>query len=408
MLEGFGYYQGKVTITVDGHALDDPGLPAALEALPQDKSAVVSVAVELGALYHLRKVEIEGEMPADTRATPGVAAGDPAIAANVLKGQERLLTGLQEEGYAFATVSPPVAYEDPAAQVLDVTYRVSVGPRVDIGEITVTGLKDVHESLVRNRLLVHTGERYSPSRIEKARQDLLSLGVFSGISVRAAGELDAEGRLPITFDLQERLRHVVGLTAALSTDLGASAKVTWSDRNLFGNAEQLNLAAGVLGAGGGSATTGLGYNVSAQFIKPDYLRRDQQLELNAGALKQSLEAYDQDAILGGVTVRRKFTDVWSGSIGVTGIDERITQEGEARDYTLVGLPINANYNSTGLTNPLEDSLHGVRASFTVTPTQSFGASSATFVIIQASASTYIDLASAGWTEPDAASSRSAG
>ena len=35
----------------------------------------------------------------------------------------------------------------------------------------------------------------------------------------------------------------------------------------------------------------------------------------------------------------------------------------------------------------------------MTPTQSFGASTATFGICLASASTYIDLASAGWTEP---------
>ena len=398
VLHGFGYYQSKVTITIDDKPLDDPGLPEEIEALPADQSAKVSVAFELGPLYHLRKVEIEGEMPEGTHATLGIASGDPAVAAAVLKAQQNLLTALQEEGYALATVSPPVAYEDPAAQVLDVSYKVNTGPRVDIGEIELKGLEEVHESLVRNRLLIHTGERYAPSRIEKARQDLFSLGVFSGISVRADDKVDALGRIPLVFDFKERLRHAVGITAAFSTDLGASAKVTWSHRNVFGNAEQLNLAAGVVGAGG-SATTGLGYNVSAQFIKPDYLRRDQQLEVNAGALKQKLEAYDQDAITAGVSLRRKLTDTWSGSIGVTGIVERILQEGETRDYRLLGLPINATYNSTGLSNPLEDPLRGVRASFTVTPTQSFGASSASFFILQASGSTYLDLAPLVGTAP---------
>lgn len=398
VLQAFGYYQGKVTITIDDKPLDDPGLPGAIEALPQEKSSTVNVVVELGPLYRLRKVAIEGDMPEGTHATLGIASGEPAVAANVLKAQERLLTSLQEEGYALATVTPPVAYEDPGAQVLDVTYKVRAGPRVDIGEIEVKGLKDVHESFVRNRLLVHAGERYSPSKIEKARQDLLSLGVFSGVSVRTADQLDAAGRIPVTFDVQERLRHTVGLTAAFSTDLGASAKVTWSHRNLFGNAEQLNLAAGVVGVGG-SATTGLGYNVSAQFIKPDYLRRDQQFELNVGAVKQKLDAYDQDALLAGVSLRRKFSDLWSGSVGVAAEDERILQEGETRDYTLVGIPVNAKYDNTGVTNPLEDPLHGVRASLTVTPTESFGASSATFFIIQANASGYVDVGSLGWTAP---------
>jgi len=398
VLQGFGYYQGKVTITIDDRPLDDPGLPDQIESLPADKNASVAVAMEIGPLYRLRKVELEGEMPDSARATLGIHPGDPAVAANVLKAQERLLAALQEAGHALATVSAPVAYEDPDARVLDVSYQVHAGPRVDIGEIAVNGLHEVNESLVRNRLLVHEGDRYSPSRIEKARQDLMSLGVFSGVSVRAAERLDAQGRIPVVFDVQERLRRAVGLSAAYSTDLGIIGKVTWSHRNLFGNAEQLNLLAGVQGITG-SATTGLGYNVNAQFVKPEFMHRDQQLELNVGALKQQLEAYDQKAVTAGTSLRRKFSDLWSGSIGIAAIRERILQEGETRDYTLVGLPLNAKYDSTGITNPLEDPLHGIRASVTVTPTQSFGASSATFFILQGNASGYLDLASFGATAP---------
>jgi translocation and assembly module TamA len=317
----------------------------------------------------------------------------------VLRGQERLLTALHEGGYALATVSAPVAYEDPAAHVLDVTFTAQAGPRVDIGEIAIHGLHDVNESLVRGRLLVHTGDRYSPSRIEKARQDLLALGVFSGVTVRAADKLDGLGRIPITFDVQERLPHAVGFNAAYSTDLGGSVGATWSHRNLFGNAEQLNLAASVTGLGG-TATTGVGYNVTAQFVKPDFQVRDQSLELNLAALKQDLDAYDQDALIAGAAVSRKFSDVWSVSVGISGIKEQIVQENVSRDYTLLAFPLNAKYDTTGIVNSFEDALHGVRASLTVTPTQSFNSdSNATFVIIQGTASTYFDLATLGWTAP---------
>lgn len=398
VLQGFGYYQGKVKITVDRRPLDDPGLVAAIDALPGDSKAAVDVAVETGTLYHLRRVTIEGDVPDDVRARLGVAPGQPAVASEVLKAQARLLSALQEDGYALAKVETPLAYEDRAAEVLDVTYKVDAGPRVDIGEIAVSGLHDVHESLVRQRLLLHTGERYSPSRIEKARQDLLSLGVFSGITVRAADHLDPLGRIPIDFDVQERPRHAVGFTAAYSTDLGASVKANWSNRNLFGNAEQLNLAAAVSGIGG-SATTGLGYNASAQYVKPEFKARDQSLEIDAGALRQKLEAYDQDAVTAGVSLNRKFSDIWHGSVGLSAIRERILQQGVSRDYTLLGIPINAKYDSTGIVNLLQDPLHGIRASVTVTPTESFGSGGATFVIIQGSASGYIDLASVAGTQP---------
>ena len=391
VLHGFGYYQGKVTVTIDGQALDDAGLVDEIESRAADQNAVVNVAVEPGPLYHLRKIAIEGEAPENAYGKLGLASGDPAVAADVLDAQKRLLTALQNDGYALATVSAPVAYEDPAEKVLDVTYTVHAGSQVDIGPVNLSGLHAVNASLVRQRLLVHTGERYSPSRIESARQDLYALGVFSGVSVHAADQLDAQGRIPITFDFQERPPHVVALSAAYSTDLGISGKASWSHRNLFGNAEQLNLAASVVDIGG-TATNGVGYNVSAQFVKPEFMHRDQQLELSVGALNQSLEAYDQKAVTAGTSLRRKFSDRWSGSVGIGAIKERIIQEGETRYYTLLSFPVNAKYDSTGITNPLEDPLRGIRASTTVTPTQSFGDSSATFFIIQANASGYIDLA----------------
>ena len=399
VLQGFGYYQGRITITVDGRSLDDPELTAAIEALPQDANAAVAVAVDTGPLYHLRNVTIEGDIPEEMRGRLGIAPGDPAVAEEVLKAQQRLLTALQEDGYARATVSAPIAYEDPPAQALDVTFTAHAGPQVDIGDIAISGLRDVNESLVRNRLLVHTGERYSPSRIEKARQDLLSLGVFSGVTVRAVDQPDAQGRIPLAFDVQERLRHAVGFTAAYSTDLGGSVGATWSHRNLFGNAEQLNLSAAVSGAGG-RATNGLGYNVTAQFIKPEFRARDQSLTLGVGAIRQHLDAYDQDAITASAAVSRKFSEIWSGSVGLSAEQERIVQEDVTRDYTLLGIPLNVKYNSTGIINPLEDALHGIRASLTVTPTESFShGSNATFVIIQANAAAYVDLASVGGTQP---------
>src|SRR5690349_18242005 len=76
VLQGFGYYQGKVTITIDDRPLDDPGLPDQIESLPADKNASVAVAMEIGPLYRLRKVELEGEMPDSARATLGIHPGD--------------------------------------------------------------------------------------------------------------------------------------------------------------------------------------------------------------------------------------------------------------------------------------------------------------------------------------------
>lgn len=396
-LSSFGYYNGKVTIRIEGSTLDDPELPQRLAALAKDKPAVVEVAVTTGPQFRLHQVTIDGNISPEARDKLALAPGQPAIAADVLAAQARLLTALQEEGHALAKVDPPQAYLEPDIEGVDVSFKVEPGPRVEIGTITLVGLHRVEEDFVRRRLLIHSGELYQPSKIEAARQDLTSLGVFSGVAVRAADHVDAEGRLPLTFDLQERAKHAIGLTAAYSTDLGGVPKVSWSDRNLFGSAEQLNLSAAATGLGG-DATRGLGYNVTGQFIKPDFLRRDQSLQFDLGALKQDLQAYNQTAFTAGTSLHRKLSEVWSASVGISAEEERIFQEGAGRTYELVGLPVTLNYDSTGRANPLLDATHGIRAGVSVTPTQSFGQHIITFALLQGSASTYKDLADFGWTE----------
>ncbi len=389
-LESFGYYQPHV----DGRTLDDPDLPALLAKLPQAQKADVRVQTAPGPLFHLRRVALHGAIPDSVRAAFTLRTGDPAAAARVLGAGGAVLTALREDGYALARVDSPDVVEVPADHALDVTYNVVAGPRVDIGPITIDGLARVHMAYVRRRLLVHQGQLYQPSKIEAARQDLASVGVFSGVVVRAATHLDTAGQLPLTIDVAERPLHAVSFNAAYSTDLGGSVGVTWSHRDLFGNAEQLNLSASITGLGG-TDTTGLGYNVTAQLLKPDFLRRDQQLEFDLGAIKQDLQAYQQTAETAGVSLTRKLSKRWTVIAGLTGEQEQIIQQGVTRDYTLVALPLTGKYDSTGLSNPLEDATHGWRVALGASPTESLGHRDATFVILQGTASTYFDLAGLG-------------
>ncbi len=390
VLHSFGYYDGQASVTIEGRPVDDPALAAILDKVPNGTSVAVKVAVTPGPLYRLGRVTIIGTVPPEARAKLGLTPGQPAVAANVLAAGARLLTAMREDGYALAEVDPPEATANPQDHTLDVSFKAAAGRRARIGQIDLTGLKEVDESFVRRHLLVHPGQLYQPSKIDEARQDLAALGVFGGVSVHAGTAIAPDGTIPITYDFQERPKHAVGITGAFSTDLGGSLTTTWSDRNLFGGAEQLNLSAAGTGLGG-TAIKGVGYDVSAQFLKPDFLRRDQTLEFDMAALKQDLQAYDQRAITAGAALRRKISLEWNIGLGLSTEVERITQEGVTRNYGLVGLPITAKYDSTGLVNPLDDPTHGVRAALTATPTLSLSGKLRGFAILQGTGSTYLDL-----------------
>jgi len=414
VLESFGYYQRTLTITIEGQGLDDPGLPDAIAALERSHPAKVNVAIQLGPLYHVRRITVEGEVNADARRAMKLESGAPAVASVVLGARDRLLEALQEQGHGLATVDAPVAYELQGEPLFDLTFHAEPGPSVLLGEIRITGLRRMHEAFIRKRFLVHPGEPYAPSRLERERTDLLSLGAFASVTVHPDTKLDEQGRLPVMFELQERALHAINLTGAYSSDLGGSFTAVWTDRDVFGNGEQLNLSASAINLGG-NATTGLGYNLSAQFTKPDVLELGQALQTTVTTLKQDLIAYDQTAFTASSILSRKLTPAWQVSLGLSLEHEQIEQEAPACPaplagtnppicptqeyvYTLVGMPLSAKFDSTGVANPLDDALHGVRATATVTPTESLGNGHATtFVIIQAYASTYYDLERLGWT-----------
>jgi translocation and assembly module TamA len=392
-LESFGYYAAKVTVTIDGHVLDDPELPGALDALSNGTKARVRVAIDKGPLYRLGDIAFEGAMPDAGRKALGLRSGDPAVAGEVLDARTRMIQALQEDGYALAKIDAPVALADDQAHVLNLTFKVDAGPQVDIGTISFKGLKDTNESFARHAANLKPGERYRPSRIEDARRALMAQGVFSGVSVRAADHLDADGRIPLTFDVQERKLHAVSLAANYSTDLGISLSATWSHRNLFGNAEQLNLTAS--GSGLGNSTAGIGYNLAAQFLKPMVWDDNQTLEFDAAGIKQNLDAYDQTAQTLAAFLKRRFSALWTARVGLSAMHDEVTQEGVFTIYELLAAPLTVSYDATGLGDTLNDPVKGVRASLVVTPTKAFGGSKLTFVVMQASSSAYFDLGAPG-------------
>ena len=409
VLESFGYYQSAVSATIDGEPLTSTDLVDKLTALPASTEASVLVTYVPGPLYHLGTISIEGDLPQNMRQLLELRTGQPAVAADVIGAGAKLLRTLQNQGYAFAKVEAPVAYERPEAHALDVIYTVTTGKTARFGAIDVIGLQRTRRSSVLSRLGMARGEPYSADAIDKARRNLLAMGVFGTVVADIGTAPDADGAVPVTFRVTERKRHPVDLSAKYSTDLGGSAGVTWGDRNLFGHAEQLNLNAAVIDLGGGSATNGVGYTSGAQLLIPEFRHPQQTLQFSLTAIQQYLLAYKQTTETAGVSLTRNFSKVWSASAGFTSAQDEIYQpqaqfvpnlQDKTRFYyTLFALPLSLRYDSTDVSSLTLDPTHGMRAALTVTPTLSLGPPNATYVISQIRASAYLDLHDFGLTAP---------
>ena len=312
VLNSFGDYNGSVAITVGDQKLDDPALADTLDAAPEGTQVKVAVTLTLGPLFHLRHVTLPQDVPEVARAALQLAPGDPARAAAVLAAGERMRTALLNDGYALAKVGEPAATLVPAEDGLDISFPVTAGPRVDLGPISITGETRLNESYIRRRLLLAQGQQFNPVAIEKARRDLAAVPAVASVRIRPAEALDPAGQLPMQVDVAERKLRVVDFGAAYSTDLGGSVSATWTNRNLFGNAEMLALGVAATELGG-TAATQPGYNATAALTLPDWWQRAQSLTFNLQAVREYLEAYDRTAAIAGVTLARKLTDERSRS-----------------------------------------------------------------------------------------------
>lgn len=387
VLDSTGHYDGTVSIVVLGRKLDDPSLPALLEATPQGTHVPVVVSLTPGPLYHIGQIDLTGDVPPSARAAFGLRPGMPARAADVLAARDKLLASLRGSGHALASVGQPEATLRRQTQTLDIAIAVDAGPAVTLGPIALLGLRRTNKDFMRRRLLLHQGEQFDPDRIAAARQDLASLGMFSSVRIDPASALDAQGQLPLHVTVAERPPRSISLDAAYSSDLGAAATASWVHHNLFGNGEQLTLSASAEDFGG-TAALAPGYQLSADLVFPDWGQRDQSLDVKLLGIDENLQAYSRRAVIGSATVARKLDLDWSAGVGVQLEQAYIVQNGTGHPYTLLQAPLSLSYDSTrGSLDPTQ----GLRAQLSLEPSESLLYGGSTFVIAQASASTYLDV-----------------
>jgi translocation and assembly module TamA len=386
VLHSLGYDSGQVDITIAGLALNDATLLDKLDAAPEKPPVTVLVTPEKGPVYHLGQISLNGLPPGFARPAT-IKTGDVALAAPVLAATPELTKALHNAGYAFATVSPPLAIAGGADHTLDVTYKVVSGPEVRIGAVNFAGLQRMDPQWLRRHLDLKPGQKYSDTALSSARDSLLGLGVFSAVTPVPQKAPDAAGDVPILFRVTEQKRHAVTLGGSYATDTGFAISSSWQDRNVFRHAETLTVTATANGLGG-TGTNSPGYDLKGVFLKPDFQARGQSLTLSLEGLKESVTAYNRTALLAAGLISRPITKHLTFGYGLGFTTESVDQEGVSRQYVLAQLPVNLTYDTT---DSVLEPTHGLRLNVALTPTKPVAGGAGVFVIGQTAGSTYIPV-----------------
>ena len=386
VLHSLGYDAGRVDITVDGLPLNSPLLLDKLTQAPAGKAVTVTIAPHQGKRFLLGQVAVAG-LPAGFVSPAMVKPSQPALAAPILAATPALRAALHNAGYAFAKVSEPLAVADPATHLLDVTYTVDPGPRVKIGPIEFTGLQRANPAFLRRHIALQPGQPFSDTALTRARDSLLSLGVFSVVTPLPPDKTINGDEVPIVFRVSEQKRHAVTISGAYATDEGVTIGTSWEDRDVFTHAETLTISAAANGLGG-TGTTAPGYDLKGVFTKPDFWAHSQLLSLSLEGLKQLLTAYNRTALLAGASLTRPLTRYVSLTYGSSFTSEEVLQQHVQHTYVLLQLPVSLIYDTA---DSILEPTHGINASVTVTPSEPVVGDHHPFLIMQGSAATYIPV-----------------
>jgi translocation and assembly module TamA len=324
-LRAEGYYDGVVEI-----ALDDAVRPVK-----------VSVAITPGPQYRLGRFDLQLASAADgSPEVPlselGVGVGKPARAADILDAQDRLVTAMARRAHPLTQVVNSSIVIDHATQEMTVALTVDPGAPATFGPVTITGLTEVDEAFVRNRLPFHQGEPFDLSRLEQARRQLVKTNLFSSIRLVPDQTLNARGELPVTVALQESPHRTIGGTVSWSTNEGPGFEALWEHRNLLAGGETLRLR---------GYYNFLGFGTEAGFRWPDRFAPDWDLISSLKLARETTQAYESSSATASVGADLTLNRVWklTGSVAYEYLREDAGRG--LRAYELVSLPMKATRDS---------------------------------------------------------------
>lgn len=353
----------------------------------------VAVTVDPGPLYRIARVEVAYPPGTDTRGLPlgpaaaGLTLGAAARAADVLAGEETLLTSLRRAARPLARAGERVVIVDHGARTMEITYRIDPGPRAAFGALAIEGLETVAAGHVRDMIPWRIGDPYDEAQVQAFRKRLAESRLFATITLEPGPAVDDAGRIPMRLVVTEAKHRTIALGLSYATDAGPGATARWEHRNIWGEGESLRL----------DAVAALSVqSLALAFRKPYFHNPDQALTATGRAAREDLDAYSGlvgEAAIGldrGLGPDLRVT----GALAVE--YARLTWFGddgpgteETASHTLVGLPIGVQWDGS---DNLLDPTRGARASVSLSPYAGQAAGDwVGFAIVDARASAYLPM-----------------
>ncbi len=370
VLQSYGYYDPSIRVSIQ-----------------EDRSPVrVRFHVDPGERYTFRHIHFELiDYDDDAAYREGFAAwiaediGQPAIAREVQRKEERLIRWLGNQGYPFARMADRRVEVHHSARAMDIWFKVERGPIARFGEVELIGLERVQPIFVQNKQPWSQGDRFEGAKMRMYQRRLMDANLFSSARFVKGSTLTDEGELPLEVIMSERHHRSLSAGVGFRSDEGGRANVGVEHRNLRGHGERASLVWDV---------SEIGYGVNSRFLKPDFRTINQNLNVSVRAALEEPDAFRSRFVSSLISIDRPYR---RNAIVSSGIGFRYTavrEDDREERFGLLYLPLGIEWDGS---DDVLDPRRGSRRSLSTAPYRDMINSEIAFIKSRASIAYYHPL-----------------
>jgi outer membrane protein assembly factor BamA len=332
-------------------------LPVVFRARPGPRSLIDAFAVDAP----LDLASGEGRFALPSR------VGQPYRIRELAADRNALLGAYRDEGYLDVIVTPDVAFSEDRT-LARVRLQVEPGPRTEVAEVVVAGLRQTREEVVRRELKVEAGKALGLSRLLESQKRLGALGIFDRVSLtdQSAGSgsarsvvvaVDEAPRTTFSYgvgyserellrgSLEVTRRNVSGLDRTLTAyargSFGGSRFVLgYREPYLFGRKRDLYLA----GFREEEERTGFSFRRAGALVQTGS-RLGDHTSLSVRYTYQDTHVFDLQIPLD--AVERQFRNYTLSGPSVSLVDDRRDDALDPRHGTFVGADVQSSFPLLG-------------------------------------------------------------
>lgn len=254
--------------------------------------------------------------------------GAPGRAADVIGAEGRIVSALQQKGFADAKADPRQVVVDHADDTVQPTFRIATGAKVRLDGIQLTSQGRTNPLWVQGLAPWKTGQTYDPELVAELERRLVDPGVYNQVTVSLAplDQTTPDGLRPVVVSLSERKPRSIELGASYASIEGFGLDVRWNHYNTLGRADTLTYFGRV-----SNVDSRLGVTLSL----PHWRRPAQTLTLDAEAYDENTPAYNQTGVTARGDVQRRYGKTSFVSVGAS-VDYSRTDELKIGTLTPLG------------------------------------------------------------------------